>query len=639
MSFRSVDHAPAKRSLPVRCAALTAIATLALATLSRAVSAQPPAARPEQIVVTASIVPTELRQVGAAVSVLPGDEIELRGYHGLADALRTQPGIAVSNAGGSGKQTVVRIRGEEHYRTLLMIDGVKALDTSAPQVAPSFDSLLTTSDLERVEVLRGPQGFIYGADAGGVVNVLSKRGAGGLGGRIGLEYGEHSTRKIGLAVSGGGEQGDYFVSATDLATDGFNAQSADTVLRDDDGDDNSTLHAKFGWNASESLRLQLVARDIDADTAYDGCFSPATFATVHDCRGTTQQKTYKVSAEHTAGALSNTFGYSNVDVVRDNFAGEQSAFATEGNLNRIEYTGSYRPSASAALVYGLDLQDEGLVDADGPRSRDQRGVYVEYQGALDDTLFVSLGARYDDNDDFGSHTSSRLSVAYVTDLGSGSSWKYRASVGTGFRAPSLYELAYNAGPFAFPPAAGLALAEETSRGFDLGLEYDAANGLHFELTYFDQDIEDEIFFDLASFAGYLQSTGKSKSKGVELAAVVPLGERWRLLANWTRNDAASSANEQRLRRPKNIGNIGLSYRGAGERFSFIAHYRLARDSIDIGGVALDDYAVLDLAGSYAFGGGLELFGRIENAADEVYQELVGHNTAGRAAYGGLRLNF
>ena len=278
-----------------------------------------PGGRPEEIVVTSSIVPTPRRQLGTAVGVLPLEEIELRGYSSLADALRTQPGIAVTNSGGSGKNTVVRIRGEEHYRTLLMIDGVKALDTSAPQIAPSFDSLLTTNDLERVEVLRGPQGFIYGADAGGVVNVLTQRGAGDFGGRLGLEYGEFSTRKIDGALSGGGDRGDYYVSATDFTTDGFNAQTADTVLLDDDGDDNTTMHAKFGWNASDKLRLQFVGRDIDAETAYDGCFSPTTFLTAHDCSATTEQTTYKVSAEHASNAFSNAFGYSSVDIVRDNF--------------------------------------------------------------------------------------------------------------------------------------------------------------------------------------------------------------------------------------------------------------------------------------------------------------------------------
>jgi vitamin B12 transporter len=621
------------RALPARLSSL-AVATGALAGQA---SAQGVAAeRPEEIVVTSSIVAQPRRQIGTAVSVIDFEDIELRGYSDLADVLRTQPGIGVSNSGGPGKSTALRIRGEDSFRTLLMIDGVKALDPSAPQVSPSFDSLLTTSDLQRVEVLRGPQGFIYGADAGGVVNIITKRGADELGGQIGIELGEYSLRKVDAALSGGSEKGDYFVSVVDLTTDGFNSRSADTVLRDADGADNTTLHAKLGWNV-DNLRLQFVVRDIDAVAAYDGCFSSITFATVHDCRATTAQSTYKASAEQSNGNVSNSFGYSNVDIVHDDFAEGLPAFGTEGELSRLEYTGSYKPSEALAVVYGIDLQDEKLGADDGARSRDQKGYYFEYQGAFDDALFVSLGARYDDNDDFGSHTSTRLSLAYIQDLSSEHSLKYRVSVGTGFRAPSLFEIAYNRGPFAFPPAADVALREESSQGYDLGIEYDAANGLHLEVTYFDQEIEDEVFFDLVGFSGYLQSAGTNTSNGVEVAADVPLGGRWHLLANWTNNDTDSATNEPRLRRPKNLGNIGLRYESA--RLGFIANYRLARDSIDVGAIALDDYEVLDLSASYDASETWQVYGRVQNATDEAYQEAIGYRSAERSIYGGVRRRF
>jgi vitamin B12 transporter len=595
-------------------------------------------AAPEEIVVTSSIIAQPRRQIGTAMSVIDFDDVELRGYTDLADVLRTQAGIGVSNSGGPGKPTAVRIRGEEHFRTLLVIDGVKALDPSAPQVAPSFDGLLTTSDLERIEVLRGPQGFIYGADAGGVVNVITKRGADAVGGQLGLEYGDYSTRKLDGALSGGSNGGDYYFSVVDYETDGFNARTADAVLQDLDGAENMTMHAKLGWNLAESLRVQLVARDIEAQTAYDGCFSPATFATVHGCSSTTDQQIYKLSAEHSTGGVSNTFGFSTIDVVRDDFTEGARSFGSDGEVKRVEYTGSYKASQATTFVYGLDFHDETLIDDDGPSSRDQKGYYLEYQGALADTFFVSLGARYDDNDAFGSHTSSRLSLAYVRDLGSESSIKYRASVGTGFRAPSLYELAYNTGPFAFPPAAGVALTEESSHGYDVGIEYDAAN-IHFEITYFDQEIEDEIFFDLVGFSGYLQSTGTSSSKGVEVAADIPLGAYWALVANWTKNDALDAIDQPRLRRPETLGNLGLQYRAPEQRLGFIVNYRVARDSIDVDGATLDDYEVVDLSLTYALADGFELFGRVQNATDEAYQEVVGYNTAERSLYGGVRLRF
>ena len=596
----------------------------------------------EEIVVTSSIIAQPRRNIGTAVSVIDFEEVELRGYADLADLLRTQTGIGVSNSGGAGKSTAVFIRGEDSFRTLLMIDGVKALDPSAPQVTPSFDSLLATSDLQRVEVLRGPQGFIYGADAGGVVNVITKRGADDLGGQVAIEYGDYATRKLDAALSGGSDEGDYFLSVVDLETDGFNAHTVDTVLRDDDGADNTTLHTKLGWNVTDDLRLQLVARDIDAEAQFDICFGPPPlFPVSNDCVGTTDQQTYKVSAEHSTDRFSSAFGYSAVEIARDSLTAGASSFATEGRVSRVEYTGSYRPSDALGLVYGVDLQDEELTDSVGTQSRDQSGYYFEYQGAFDGAFYLSLGARYDDSDDFGPHTSSRLSVAYVQGFGSNRSLRYRASAGTGFRAPSLFEVSTNRNAV-FPPAAGVVLEEESSRGYDVGIEYDGMSGLHVEVTYFDQEIADAIEFDLVSFSGYLQSTGVSESKGVEVAANVPFGERWELLANWTYNEAEDAAGQQRVRRPKNLGNFGVQYVAANDRLSFLASYRLSRDAIDttfVSTVALPDYELLDLSVTFDALEKLQVYGRVQNAADETYQEVAGYHTAERSIYGGVRLRF
>jgi vitamin B12 transporter len=598
--------------------------------------------RPEEIVVTSSLIPTPRRQIGTAVSVIEGTDIELRGYDDLAGVLRTQVGIGVSNSGGPGKSTTLRIRGEEGFRTLLIIDGVKAVDPSAPQVAPSFDSLLTTNDLQRVEVLRGPQGFMYGADAGGVVNVITGRGADEFGGQLGLEAGEFDTRKLSGSLAGGNDRGDFYVSATDLETDGFNAQTSDTVLRDDDGAENTTLHAKLGWNATENLRLQLVARDIDASTLYDGCFT-ATFATVHDCVGTTDQRTYKLSAEHRSGDFTNAFGYSNVDIAHDNFTQGVSSFATQGEIGRFEYTGSYQAADALTLVYGVDLQEEEVVSGTQEQARDQDGYYVEYQGNFGDSFYFSAGARYDDNEDFGTHTSGRVTAAYVQDLDGGDSLKYRASVGTGFRPPSLFEISYNQRPFGvLPAAAATPLQEETSQGYDLGIEYTAAGGLRLEVTYFDQDVEDAIVytFDSATFAdGYVQSPGTSTSDGIEVGVYAPIGQRWAFIGNWTNNDTKTVEGQPRLRRPENLGNLGMEYASANDAFRFIANYRISKDAIDFGGTPLDDYEVLDLSAAYAFNETFELYGRVQNATDEDYREVIGFNTAGREAYAGVRLRF
>jgi vitamin B12 transporter len=633
-------HAPHGRALDPTI--FSSLASSALVGLLAAASppsadAQAPNDRPEEIVVTSSIIPTPRREIGTAVSVIDGAAIELRGYESLADALRTQPGIGVTNSGGAGKNTTLRIRGEDGYRTLLIIDGVKALDPSGTQAAPSFDSLIATPDLERVEILRGPQGFIYGADAGGVVNVITGAGSGELGGRVGIETGAYASRKVDGMLEGAADNVDYVVSGTRFTTDGFNAQTDDTVLRDDDGADNTTLHAKIGWNATDKVRLQLVTRNIDATTQYDGCFT-VTFVPTNDCSQRTEQTTYRLSADYRAGKTTSTFAYTDLDVARDNLADGASAFDTHGITRHLEYTGSYSPSTATTLVYGVDLQRDEVTGS-GDLSRDQRGCYAEYEGKFAARFFVSVGARYDDGDDFGAHTSGRLSAAYVQQRSDGAALKYRLSYGTGFRAPSLYEIAYDRGPFAFPPASSTELRDETSRGYDVGVEYDAESGLHLEATYFDQKIADEIYFDLIGFTGYLQGTGTSASKGVELGAAAPLGERWQLLANWTYNDTEDTAGDPRLRRPKNYGNLGIRWSGTDARLRVIANYRISRDAIDVGGAALDDYGVLDVSAAYSVNRTIEVFARLENATDEHYQELVGYNTPGRALYAGARLRF
>lgn len=594
----------------------------------------------EEVIVTSSRLATPVREIGTAVSIVTGEEIELRGYQSMADVLRTQPGIGVSNTGGPGKATTVRIRGEEGYRTLVMIDGVEVSDPTGTQVGPNFSNLLTTSDIQRVEVLRGAQGFIYGADAGGVINIMTRTGEGELGGQLGVELGEFGTEQIDANIFGGSEKGDYFFSIADVDTDGFNTRESDTVLADDDGYENTTFHTKLGWNVSDDLRLQFVARDIDATAEFDQCGFPTT----HDCIGETEQTTFRVSADLSRGNFTHLFAYGNTDIERANFANGEPSFATEGDLTRIEYTGSFRPSDRTTFVYGVDLEEEDIVSNSADRmKRDQNAYYVEYQGRFDDRFFVTVGARSDDNDDFGTHTSVRATAAYLSDLNNGSTIKYRAGIGTGFRAPSLSEIAYNNGPFSLPPASDVILKEESSSGFDMGIEYTNDHGLYLEATYFDQEIEDEIFFDLSGFSGYLQSLGVGESTGIELAAQVPIGQRWEFVGNFTYNDTENTDGLQRIRRPERLGNLGFGYTSTNTNLRLFANYRLSSESVDeifgVGRIALPDYEVLDLSFAYSLNDTFEIFGRIENATDEDYREVTGFLTGGSTASAGIRLRF
>lgn len=587
----------------------------------------------EEVVVTSSRVPIPLRQIGTSVSVIDATDIEAHGNLVLTDVLRQLPAIAISSSGGAGKSTSLRIRGEEGFRTLTIFDGLRLTDPSGPQVGPQLEHLLT-SGIGRVEILRGPQGLSYGADAGGVVNISSRRSDTGLQASLDVQAGAYGTRQLSANVGGSNKRADFFVSLADFDTDGFNARDSDNVLSDDDGYQNTTWHARGGVSLSEQLRLDLVHRNVEGDAEHDGCFMVTT---VHDCRSLFDMRATRVALDYTGTDFTHMVSYNTTRTDRDNLALGQLAYGVKGELNRWEYVGSATNLPGFDLVFGAD-HEEALSDDVG---RDNVGVYLEYLSDFSDYLFLTAGVRHDDNDDFGTNTSSRFSAAYLIDLADDATVKFRSSYGSGFRAPSPYEIAYNAGPNAFPPAAGFVLRQETSKGWELGMEY-THGGTHLEAVYFDQKIKNAIYFDLVGFSGYLQDVGASNSQGVELSGEWSVGERWHLRANYTYNDTELPNGEPRRRRPEDLFNIGVTWYGMSGRLNLNAFYRASRDSYDeVAGVVvpLQNFEVLDLSANFTLNDSLQLYARLENALDEQYQEIIGYHTADRAAYVGFRVNY
>jgi vitamin B12 transporter len=590
----------------------------------------------EEVVVTSSRVPMPLREVGTSISVISREEIQQLGYNSLYEVLRTQPAVAVSNTGGPGAVTSLRIRGEEGYRTLVLLDGIDISDTSGPQSGPRFGQLLS-SGVQRVEILRGPQGLMYGADAGGIVNITSVAPSDGFGGELSAEGGRYGTQQFAGNLGGGNDSVDFNLSAADFQSDGFNARTTDTVLRDDDGYDNTTLNGRVGYKASEQLGFELVGRDVNGDSHYDGCYTVDSFEPTDRCSDTYQQQAWRVAANYDSGRFAHQLSY-NGNQTDNKFRSEGvTSFAAKGDLERSSYLGSFTYSDSLKLVYGVDLETESIDDGSFDESRDQNGYYFEYQGGFNDRLFVTAGTRLDDNDDFGNHTSWRVSSAYLMPF-AGSELKLKGTYGTGFRAPSLYEMAYN-NSFAYPPASGVKLKEEQSEGYDIGLSWQAPSGLYLEAVYFDQKIDNEIYFDLTNYSGYLQADGNTDSSGVELIADWPLLAQLSLGANYTFNDTETSQGGSRAYRPEQLANLGLNWRTADNALVLGVAWRMARDAKDVDGSDLDNYQVLELNASYQVFSSLQLYGRVENALDEDYEEVPTYNTSGSAAYAGLRYSF
>ena len=596
----------------------------------------------EELTVTASRIEQPLRQIAVSMSVIDAETIELKGYNSLADLLRFEPSVGVSNNGGRGQVTALRIRGEEQYRTLLLVDSVDLSDPSATQHGPLLENFLAAGDIERVEILRGPQGFAYGADAGGVVNIITRDGSDGLGARLFAETGSVATRNLNGTFTAGDETANVLLNLAEYKTDGFNARVADTELNDDDGSENTAVHFKGKWQPTDDFGATLVYRDTELDYDYDYCFNPTTYELENECSGENDQKNLKITVDYQIGRYQQSFAYAATDIERSTYTFDDLTFATDGTIDAFNYLGQLAVTAGQRWIVGADLRSLEMSNNYGNAGeRDQTGLYSEYQWQPVAALYLTAGLRYDDFDDFGSNTSGRLSAAWYQEM-DGLTLKYRATYGTGFRAPSLYELSYNAGPYEFGTTEGVELKEETSKGYDLGVDITLESGLMLQLTYFDQKVENQIYYeyDLTTYTdGYRQDDGESTSKGVEVSLSWPVMVQLTLEAGLTYNEANDSDGNQRVRRPRNIGSVSVQWNSADERFKVLVSGRYSHNAVDTYSVELDDYEVVDLSASYQLYENFEVFGRVENLTDADYVEVSGYNSADRSAYAGVRVSF
>nr|WP_010130401.1 TonB-dependent receptor [Microbulbifer agarilyticus] len=578
----------------------------------------------ETVVVVSTRQATPLRHVATSVTTIDEEQIKALGHTALSEILRSVPSVSISNTGGMGKTTSLQVRGESGFRTLVRIDGIDISDPTSTQGGAHVEHILS-SNLSRIELLRGPQGMLYGADAGGVLDISTRTDSEAIEFNAGAEAGSYDSQRYNLSSSGSVGRADFYVAAAKADTDGFNTSTGDVVLKDDDGYNNATVHSRVGFNFTEQWRVEAVVRDTDATSEYDRCgWSPQ----VDDCSSEYAQKNQRLSLTHTGEDNQQELAYTRSDLSRTYRTEGIATYQVEGDREQLNLNGTLDITGNHGVVYGMERREDTSLEL----SRDQWAAYTEYQGNIAEQAFMTLGLRHDDNSDFGGHNSFRASAAYVFNEVANGSLKLKASYGTGFRAPSLSEINYNRNFYPDLPA----LTPEESRGLDLGAEYFYRDTLHLELVLFDQVVDDEIWFNLADYS-YRQG-GRSTSNGAELIGAMQLGEALTVTANYTYTDAATTDDIARPRRPRHMANLGVTYKPT-ELLSLAMHTRTSNDAIDIDGSALDDYQVVDASLRYQLNNTITLYARAENLLDEDYAEAAGFNTADRATYAGFELRY
>ncbi|HWK68876.1 MAG TPA: TonB-dependent receptor [Rhizobiaceae bacterium] len=613
--------------------------------------------RLQSVLVTAGLTPIEQEKSGRAFTVISGKELEQRQIRYVADALRQVPGFSVSRTGSFGGPTQVRVRGTEANHLLVMIDGVEVSETSTGEF--DFGSLLV-DDIDRIEVLRGPQSAFWGSNAmAGVVNIITRRGErNGFSGSGRAETGTDGTWLGGVSLSGGGETYDIALSGAFQNTGGFNVSDFGDER---DGDRNATLNGRFAADLSDALSLdgtlRYVNRRSDLDPQ-DFTWGSPTYGLVIDGSDETATRELfgSIGMTHTAldGALTQKARFTGGDMYRENIAEIGNSWS-DGN----RYTGAYQASyqfdtpglldASHQLTGGYEWQRETFTPSHLDQTFDRRtnSFVGEYRGAFFDRFFVNAGLRRDLNDLFADATTYSLSGAWrFTDA-----TRLHASVGTGVTDPTFFEqFGYVPDSFVGNPN----LVPEKSFGWDIGIEQRFFDGmLVADITYFNQDLTNEIaiIYGPDGTSSPINRDGVSKRQGIEIGATLDLLNGFSATASYTYTKAteqtvAGGPRLAEIRRPEHSGSIGASYRfyeGRAHVFGEVSFNGEMEDLAYVPSlpprVTLASSTVVNVGGSFDVTEHLQAYGRVDNLLDADYEEVFGYNTPGLTAFFGLKGTF
>jgi vitamin B12 transporter len=612
------------------------------------------------VVVTANRLETPESEVAAATTVITAHELEAKKPRSVAEALREVPGVTVTNAGGLGRPTSISIRGTNPGHTLVLIDGIEMNDALSTTRSYDFGNL-GPQDVERIEVIRGAESTLYGSDAiGGVINIITKHGSGPVKKAVEAEYGTYDSLRAAGSVSAGDPAFNYYLGAGHQGTGGFPAADRNLGNTINTGSSSTTLTGRMGSELRGNLNLDVVTRFSDSKFDEPATGGPPGYAgdglfryrTGEDpgWKGTDREFYGKTSLQGSFSgifrpALALTYSldqrsdvHTPVDVNPEDKQFRYDSHRIKGLLQ-----GDFLLSDADTLTVGMEsslekgssveIASAGAADTGLKDSADfVRGVFIQEQW-LTDSIFATVGARWDAHEDVGGVATYRVAPGYHI---AGTGITLRGSVGTGFKVPSLYQR--------FSSYGDPGLASERSRSYDFGADQEWAlagrkGAAKIGATVFRTDFDQLIDYDTA--ANHYTNRGAASSEGLELSGKIEPLRGWSLGPSYTylrtRDDASGlalfrrPAHQLALELERGFGDFGEVRLGA--RFTGA---RDDEDAVTLERVRMPGYAVVDAASRYQVTKDLQIFGRIENLFDRQYEEINGFGTPGRSFFLGAR---
>lgn len=607
----------------------------------------------QEFVISASRLPTDPARIGSSITVIDRREIEERQVSHVADILRDQVGVDIVQSGGSGGNAVAFIRGGNSEHTLVLIDGIEINNPGSPNRAYNFADL-ALDNVERIEILRGPQSTLYGSDAiGGVINIITRRGQGAPRFTISAEGGSYETFIERISGSGGDERANFSLGMSREDSGGISAARSGAGNSEQDAYHNTSASMRIGLTPHEQLEANLYLRYVNAHTDLDdtgGDLGDDPNRLLRDEQFFTRAE---VLTKFFGGTLAQTYGvsYSDqriddddnpdsahpVDFLRSNFEGNLLKFDLQNNIIADQYQtfvlGVETEQEEADSLFNSESDFGPFVEDPDVQDARSNGYYLQDQIAIGERFFTTAGLRVDDHSRAGSETTWRVAPAVLfQEIGV----RLKGAYGTGFKAPSLVQL--------FSSFGNPDLEPEKSRGWEVGAEKTFCDERAvLGLTYFHNRYENLITFNSGTFRS--ENIGDAASKGFEVSASFRPIERITLATGYTYTDTEDrDTGLALLRRARNKVATSISYSPVeGTALRLDHQYVGPRADTDFAAfpaerVTLSGYSVVNITATRRLTERVELFARVENLFDREYEDVLGFGRRGLAAYTGIKVN-
>ena len=577
----------------------------------------------DEIIVKGARIETPASNFGSSIFILNSEDIRLRGIRSAIDAISYSPGVTTKKNGSFGGVGSVRIRGASSSQTLVLVDGVPVNDASSPGGGYNFE-YLDTSNIDRIEVLRGSQSTLWGSDAiGGVVNIFTKS-AEDNSINILSETGSFGLKKINSEFGLVSNFGKFLFLVNDTSLDGISKADKKDGNIEKDGFEKNSYSFKGNMKVN-NIEIRGLLSYIKSDVEYDS-FGFVTGVQDGDERSITEEFTGNLTIKFNlfGEKLENTFSFNQSDISRDYFTDNNLTFGADGDRKLYRYQGNAGFGNYNKIAFGFEKEESSV-------SLDKLSIdslFLLYQFQPIKNLVVSAGIRNDDNKGFSSKTTRKIAAAYKIseNISIKSSW------GEGFKVPTIFQTTFFC---CGAKSANTNIRPEVSTSYDLGFDFSLKDKFSFSLIYFKQDVNNQINFSFG-LGGY-ENIDFVESDGFEISTNSKVSETVNLFINYSYIDSIDGNGLRLINIPKDSGELVLTYELASKISGSMALKYNGSEISTYGN--LNSWSRVDINLFYKLNNFSEVYFRVENLFDEDYQQVFGYGTPDRSGLAGIKVTF